>query len=80
VISDHRDRLRDQWRGSADTLGPAYDAMVDLPVALGGKPLSRPAGSRGVFLSDGRALEDLAAVSLVLEAARSSGRTGLKLY
>jgi len=71
VIADWRDRLRDQWHPARGRLGPAYDSMLDLPAVLAGGGRVRPHGGRGVFLSDGRSLEDLAAVSLLLEDRRA---------
>lgn len=71
VIADWRDRLREQWRDDRQHLGPVYEGMLDLPVVLASDGRARPRGGRGVFLSDGRSLEDLAAVSLVLDKSRA---------
>lgn len=73
VLSDHRNRLRAQWRDASDLLGVAYDTMLDLPETIVRGIQPRLEGSRGVFLSDGRSLEDLAAVSVILEQALASG-------
>ena len=77
LVSDRRDRFLDQWRTAADRLGPAYGRVEDLPALLAG-PATPSTGVR-VFLSDGRAIEDLAAAALVLEAARERGVPGLAL-
>lgn len=79
VVSDWRDRLRDQWRDAKQDLGRVDETVLDLSRLLADDVFERPRGGRGVFLSDGRSLEDLAAVSLVLEAAEASGQTGLPL-
>lgn len=73
VVSDYRVRLQDQWRGAKERLGRAYDDVLDLPrLVTGTETALRPAGSRGVFLSDGRSLEDLAAVSIILQRQQSN--------
>ncbi len=77
VVSDRRERLRQQWQGHEARLGSMYDGMEDLPELLAA-PRAMPDGLR-VFLSDGRSIEDLVAASIVLEEATRRGVAGLVL-
>lgn len=74
VVSDQTERLREQWRDSPAVLPKR---IVDLPDLLARS--HRTVHGLRVFLSDGRALEDLAAARVVLEASSSRGETGLRL-
>ncbi|SMF34654.1 ornithine cyclodeaminase [Xaviernesmea oryzae] len=78
VMSDMPKRLQDQWSAASAELGGHFDRLVDMQAAIadGGSPAHQ--GIR-VFLSDGRPIEDLAAASLVLEAAEANGVKGMEL-
>jgi ornithine cyclodeaminase/alanine dehydrogenase-like protein (mu-crystallin family) len=72
VVSDDPDRLARQWAGEPRLDVPALRllALADL---LAGRAVPPGQGLR-VFLSDGRAIEDNAAATLVWRTARASGR------
>lgn len=78
AMSDMPSRLQAQWSKSRSELGRNFDDLVDMQASIAGNlPLS--AKGLRIFLSDGRSIEDLAAASLVLEAAAVGGFTGLQL-
>lgn len=72
VVSDRAARLKDEWTDHRGEFGRHYDGMLDLAAVLADRSLVPDHGVR-VFLSEGRSVEDLAAASLVLEAAERQG-------
>jgi ornithine cyclodeaminase/alanine dehydrogenase-like protein (mu-crystallin family) len=78
VMSDMPSRLCDQWAAEREALGDNYDRLFDLQAIIAGSLTVQMDGLR-IFLSDGRSIEDLAAASLVLEAAAAAGVEGTPL-
>ncbi|CAH1691723.1 Ornithine cyclodeaminase [Hyphomicrobiales bacterium] len=78
VMSDMPSRLQNHWSKSRSELGRQFDDVIDMQPAITGDISPSAKGIR-VFLSDGRSIEDLAAASLVLEAAAETGFKGLQL-
>ena len=75
VVADDADRLRSTWQPTGARFG---ERAIDLAGLVSGSAQPATIGLR-VFLSDGRAFEDLAAAALVLEAAERSGFSGQPL-
>jgi ornithine cyclodeaminase/alanine dehydrogenase-like protein (mu-crystallin family) len=75
VVADDADRLRATWQATRVWFP---GRAVDLADLLSGSAPPTTAGLR-LFLSDGRAFQDLAAAVLVLEAAERAGFSGQAL-
>lgn len=73
IVSDHPDRLRQQWAGNPMVANLAPERLVPLADILGGE-FPAIASGHCVFLSDGRGFEDNVAAGLVLAAARRLNR------
>lgn len=78
VMSDMPGRLADHWNTERHQLGTHYEQLIDMQAAVAGR-IDLPEDGLRIFLSDGRAIEDLVAASLVLEAAEETGLEGTPL-
>jgi alanine dehydrogenase len=76
VVSDHPERLRNQWAGSG-----LIDLDASNPVAITSLltgDVKAPANGLRIVLSDGRGFEDNVAATLIFDVARRAGK-GLPL-
>ncbi len=77
IVSDHKERLIQQWAARPADIHSANPRLVGLGDLLASRCAARSTGL-ALFFSDGRGFEDNVAARLVFEAARAQGR-GLKL-